>query len=48
MNNNLDVYDFLDEGGLLSKAFPSYEYREGQLEMSLLVQIGRASCRERV
>lgn len=38
MNNNLDVYDFLDEGGLLSKAFPSYEYREGQIEMSLLVQ----------
>lgn len=32
------VYDFFDEGGLLSAAFDGFEFRQGQLDMSLLVQ----------
>ncbi|MGX8677896.1 MAG: ATP-dependent DNA helicase [Sphaerochaetaceae bacterium] len=32
------IYDFFDEGGILSKAFDGFEFRDGQLQMSLLVQ----------
>ncbi|MFA7124420.1 MAG: helicase C-terminal domain-containing protein [Sphaerochaetaceae bacterium] len=31
-----DIYDIFDSGGLLSKQFVGYEFREGQLEMSLI------------
>ena len=33
-----DVYRYLDQDGLLSEAFEGYEFRQGQLDMALLVQ----------
>jgi ATP-dependent DNA helicase DinG len=33
-----DIYRIFDEGGTLSKGFPQYEYREGQLKMALQVR----------
>lgn len=39
MNDKLpDVYGYLDENGLLAGSFEGFEYRDGQLEMALLVQ----------
>ncbi|MFA5513397.1 MAG: helicase C-terminal domain-containing protein [Sphaerochaetaceae bacterium] len=32
-----DIYDIFDEGGQLSQKMESYEFREGQLEMALLI-----------
>lgn len=32
-----DIYSIFDVGGLLSQKFPSYEFREGQLEMALTI-----------
>ncbi|MFA6688540.1 MAG: ATP-dependent DNA helicase [Sphaerochaetaceae bacterium] len=37
MNQN-DIYDTFDEGGVLSKNFAAYEYREGQMLMADLVR----------
>ena len=34
---NKDIYEIFDAGGLLSKGFPGYEYRDGQMQMALLV-----------
>ncbi|MFA6891443.1 MAG: ATP-dependent DNA helicase [Sphaerochaetaceae bacterium] len=33
-----DIYSIFDEGGVLSKGFSGYEYREGQLKMAELVR----------
>lgn len=32
-----EIYDVFDAGGLLSQRFPGYEYRDGQLQMALMV-----------
>jgi ATP-dependent DNA helicase DinG len=34
----LDIEEIFDKGGLLEQRFPSYEYREGQLQMAELVR----------
>jgi ATP-dependent DNA helicase DinG len=36
--NQNDIYDTFDEGGVLSKNFAAYEYREGQMLMADLVR----------
>jgi ATP-dependent DNA helicase DinG len=33
-----EIFDIFDADGLLSQRFPGYEYRDGQLEMALMVQ----------
>lgn len=33
-----DIYSIFDAGGVLSKGFSGYEYREGQLKMAELVR----------
>lgn len=38
MSEYPDVYRYLDQDGLLSEAFEGYEFRQGQLDMALLVQ----------
>lgn len=34
---NSEIYQIFDADGILSQRFPDYEYRDGQLEMALLV-----------
>ena len=34
---NSEIYQIFDADGILSQRFPSYEYRDGQMEMALIV-----------